>query len=153
VNTPVVRRMCKKLGLWRGLILLWLSLSVIYYYSPMASSQACKAPGCSWEKATDSRGLSRHRATCQSYNKYKVLSSQKRHERAKEAARSPLTRNGLVRRTVAAGTTEGLACGSPNSSVRGLIYLSCGSHDDLVIDVIFIEQDGIAYSACARGSP
>ncbi|KAG2051670.1 hypothetical protein BDR06DRAFT_983445 [Suillus hirtellus] len=66
----------------------------------MVSSQACKAPGCSWEKATDTRGLSRHRATCQSYNKYRISASQRRHERAKEAARSPLTRNrdGLIPR-------------------------------------------------------
>jgi hypothetical protein len=45
----------------------------------------CDAPGCSWGKKTDTRELSRHRASCHFYKKFSILSSQKRQECAKEA--------------------------------------------------------------------
>lgn len=45
----------------------------------------CGATDCSWEKATDARGLSRHRTSCHSYKKSSLLATQKRRERAKEA--------------------------------------------------------------------
>lgn len=41
--------------------------------------------GCSWAKDTDSRGLSRHRATCKHYQKASTLAAEKRRERAKES--------------------------------------------------------------------
>jgi hypothetical protein len=52
---------------------------------------SCNAPGCFWEKGTDeaSRGLSRHRAICKHYQKSRYIASQKRHERAKQAANIP----------------------------------------------------------------
>lgn len=53
---------------------------------------SCGAPGCSWERATDTRGLNRHRASCHSYKKCSVLATQKRQERAKDAAVSLLAR-------------------------------------------------------------
>jgi hypothetical protein len=46
----------------------------------------CGALGCSWERAKDARGLSRHRASCHLYKRYSVLATQKRRERAKEAS-------------------------------------------------------------------
>jgi hypothetical protein len=48
---------------------------------------SCDAPGCSWarERATDNRGLSRHRANCRFYKRVSSLASQRRKERAKEA--------------------------------------------------------------------
>jgi hypothetical protein len=47
---------------------------------------SCEAPGCSWERKTDMRGLSRHRAACSFYKRFSTLASQKRQGRAKEAA-------------------------------------------------------------------
>lgn len=46
----------------------------------------CGALDCSWERAMDTRGLSRHRASCLSYKKSSVLATKKRQERVKEAA-------------------------------------------------------------------
>ncbi|KAG2048807.1 hypothetical protein BDR06DRAFT_1012728 [Suillus hirtellus] len=46
----------------------------------------CGALDCSWERATDTRSLSRHRASCLSYKKSSVLATKKRQERVKEAA-------------------------------------------------------------------
>lgn len=59
-------------GLFLSLVLLVLMVS-------------CSAPGCSWERATDARGLSRHRASCHFYKKSSVLASQKRQQRATQA--------------------------------------------------------------------
>lgn len=52
---------------------------------------SCNAPGCFWEKENNgaTRGLSRHRATCQHYQKSRHIASQKRLERAKQAANIP----------------------------------------------------------------
>jgi hypothetical protein len=49
---------------------------------------ACEAPGCSWERKTDIRGLTRHRAACHFFKRSSTLASQKRQERAKEATLS-----------------------------------------------------------------
>jgi hypothetical protein len=46
---------------------------------------SCGASRCLWERATDARGLSKHRAGCHFYKKSSILASQRRHERAKEA--------------------------------------------------------------------
>lgn len=46
---------------------------------------SCNAPGCGWERATDNRGLSRHRASCHFYKRVSSLASRRRHDRAKEA--------------------------------------------------------------------
>lgn len=50
----------------------------------------CGAQGCSWERTTDNRGLTRHRASCRYYKRASTLASQRRHDRAKEAAHSHL---------------------------------------------------------------
>lgn len=47
---------------------------------------SCGAPSCSWERATDTRGLNRHRASCHLYRKSSALATQKRQEHAKGAA-------------------------------------------------------------------
>jgi hypothetical protein len=44
--------------------------------------------GCLWEKDTDSRGLSRHRATCRHYQKASTLATEKRRERARNSIES-----------------------------------------------------------------
>jgi hypothetical protein len=66
-----------------------LSLLFILKQLELMVTTSCNAPGCFWEKGTyeASRGLSRHRATCQHYQKSRSLASQKRRERAKQAAR------------------------------------------------------------------
>ncbi|KAG2360045.1 hypothetical protein BDR07DRAFT_1378253 [Suillus spraguei] len=67
----------------------------------------CNAPGCSWEKATDSQGLTRHHATCKLYQRSSVISSQKRQERAKDAATRTLIRLGPAEKPVSAGRGSG----------------------------------------------
>lgn len=47
---------------------------------------SCGALDCSWERATNSRGLSLHRASCLLFKRHSVRAIQKRRERAKEAA-------------------------------------------------------------------
>jgi hypothetical protein len=54
---------------------------------------SCEAPGCSWERKTDNRGLTRHRAVCPFYKRSSTLASQKRQDRAKGAALSNLPPN------------------------------------------------------------
>ncbi|KAG2047811.1 hypothetical protein BDR06DRAFT_65691 [Suillus hirtellus] len=48
------------------------------------SMVSCSAPRCSWEKNTDSRGLSRHRSKCKYYQKASTLAMERRRERARE---------------------------------------------------------------------
>ncbi|KIK32956.1 hypothetical protein CY34DRAFT_813946 [Suillus luteus UH-Slu-Lm8-n1] len=47
---------------------------------------SCGAQNCSWERATNSRGLNQHRASCKFFKKSSVLASQKRLQRARDAA-------------------------------------------------------------------
>jgi hypothetical protein len=54
---------------------------------------SCEAPGCSWERKTDNRGLDRHRAACHFYKRSSTLASQKRQDRAKEAVLSNVLPN------------------------------------------------------------
>jgi hypothetical protein len=64
------------------IVLVALSISTLF----LSLMVSCGALGCSWERATDARGLNRHRASCHLFKKTSVLASQKRQERAKEAA-------------------------------------------------------------------
>lgn len=50
------------------------------------SMVACGARGCSWNGATSTRGLNRHRASCHFYKTSSILARQKRTERARDAA-------------------------------------------------------------------
>jgi hypothetical protein len=54
---------------------------------------SCEAPGCSWARKTDIRGLTRHRIACPFYKRFSTLASQKRQDRAKGAALSNLIPN------------------------------------------------------------
>jgi hypothetical protein len=45
----------------------------------------CGAQGCSWEKATDNRGLDRHRVSCSFFRRSSVLATQKQLEHARNA--------------------------------------------------------------------
>jgi hypothetical protein len=63
----------------------WIALLVSFILMVL-----CGASGCSWERVTDTRGLSRHRASCHSYRKSSTLATQKRQERAREAVFSNL---------------------------------------------------------------
>lgn len=45
----------------------------------------CSAQGCSWERTTDSCGLTRHHTSCRFYKRASTLASQRRHDHAKEA--------------------------------------------------------------------
>lgn len=69
---------------------------------------SCGASGCVWEKATDTRGLNRHRTSCHFYRKSSILASKKRLERAKDAARANLVPQLTV-----------------NTSVSGYTSISC----------------------------
>jgi hypothetical protein len=55
----------------------------VFFFLLMVS---CNAPGCSWERSTDNRGLNRHRASCCFYKRASSLASRKRQDRAKEAS-------------------------------------------------------------------
>jgi hypothetical protein len=73
--------------------LLWpfLFINLLVVVAIMVS---CNAPGCSWEKASDSiRGLSRHRASCRFYHRSRALASQKRQERMKAAKAASFVRS------------------------------------------------------------
>lgn len=63
----------------------WIALLVSFILMVL-----CGALGCSWERVTDTCGLSRHRASCHSYRKSSTLATQKRQERAREAVFSNL---------------------------------------------------------------
>lgn len=63
------------------------SFSVLLLLFTMVS---CGAQSCSWEKATDSRGLSRHRASCHFYKRSSILAMQKRQQRARDATLATL---------------------------------------------------------------
>ncbi|KAG2743859.1 hypothetical protein P692DRAFT_20878151 [Suillus brevipes Sb2] len=54
------------------------------------SNTTAGMPGshCSWAKNTDSRGLSRHRATCKHYQSASTLATEKRLERARESIKT-----------------------------------------------------------------
>ncbi|KAG1822445.1 uncharacterized protein BJ212DRAFT_1476874 [Suillus subaureus] len=54
---------------------------------------SCSSIGCSWEKATDACGLSRHRTSCHFYKKSSLLATQQRWERAKESVTANLALN------------------------------------------------------------
>ncbi|KAG2050289.1 hypothetical protein BDR06DRAFT_974658 [Suillus hirtellus] len=53
----------------------------------------CGALGCSWERAMDTCGLSRHCTSCHFYKRSSILATQKRQERAKEAVSANLAAN------------------------------------------------------------
>ncbi|KAG1766029.1 hypothetical protein EV702DRAFT_1050817 [Suillus placidus] len=69
--------MCCSEILWTGFL----------FYLLMA---VCGAQGCTWERTTDSHGLTRHHTSCQFYKRASTLASQRRHDRAKEAVFSNL---------------------------------------------------------------
>lgn len=58
------------------------SFSILLLLFAMVS---CGALGCSWEKTTDNRGLSRHRASCHLFKRSSILATQKRQQRARDA--------------------------------------------------------------------
>jgi hypothetical protein len=66
---------------------------------------SCEAPGCSWKRKTDNRGLTRHRATCPFFKRSSTLASQKRQNRAKDAVLLNLLPNPV------ASTSESLVGG------------------------------------------
>lgn len=66
---------------------------IILLSSGFLSMVLCGALVCSWERATDTRGLSRHRTSCHFYKRSSVLATQKRQERAKEAVSTNLAAN------------------------------------------------------------
>jgi len=68
-------------GIWVVAILSGLFLSLMV---------SCGGQGCSWERATDTRGLNRHRASCRFYKKSSILATRKRQEHAKEAVSAHL---------------------------------------------------------------
>lgn len=49
---------------------------------------SCNAPGCNWERTTDSQGLSRHHTACLFHKRASTLANQRRHTRAREAVAS-----------------------------------------------------------------
>lgn len=63
----------------------WIALLLLFILMVL-----CGASGCSWERVTDTRGLSRHRASCHFYRKSSTLAAKKRQERAREAVFSNL---------------------------------------------------------------
>jgi hypothetical protein len=64
---------------------LWVTGLLVFFFVLMVS---CNAPGCYWERTTDSRGLSRHRAVCPFHKRASTLANQRRHTRAKEVVAS-----------------------------------------------------------------
>jgi hypothetical protein len=77
-------------SIWPGIALLLLLVVQGSFLSIMVS---CGAASCSWDRETDARGLSRHRASCHFYKKSSVLATQKRRERAKEAVFANMAAN------------------------------------------------------------
>lgn len=60
----------------------WVVLSsALLLFMVAVSSLRCNGTGCSWAKDTDTRGLSRHHATCKFYQKSSALAMEKRRER------------------------------------------------------------------------
>jgi hypothetical protein len=73
------------------------TLWILFLFFAMVT---CGAQGCSWERATDTRGLSRHHASCRFYKKSSVLATQKRRERVKDAVSARLAHTNLSVGTV-----------------------------------------------------
>lgn len=75
--------------------ILWVTRFQIIFFILMVS---CNAPGCSWDKTTDTgnRGLSKHRAACRFYKRVSTLANQKRQDRAKDATASNFLPNPSV---------------------------------------------------------
>jgi len=71
--------------------LFWVILSFVFLLMAAVSLLRCNGTGCSWAKDTDACGLSRHRATCKSYQKSITLATEKRRERAKKIIRTVAT--------------------------------------------------------------
>lgn len=65
---------------------LWIS----FFFFLLMVTVSCNAPGCSWQRMTDNRALNKHRANCHFYKRVSTLASQKRQDRAKDAALSNL---------------------------------------------------------------
>jgi hypothetical protein len=67
---------------------------------------SCQAPGCSWERKTDIRGLTRHRLACPFYKRSSSLASQKRQARAKEAVLSNTLPNPMASASSVGGLSK-----------------------------------------------
>lgn len=75
--------------LWLVLLVFFTDCLTVQAFQVSLMVSSCNTPGCSWEKATtDARGLSRHRATCRFHLNSRVLASNQRQDRAKQAARA-----------------------------------------------------------------
>ncbi|KAG2738476.1 hypothetical protein P692DRAFT_20882205 [Suillus brevipes Sb2] len=70
---------------------------------------SCGAVRCSWERATDFRGLDRHRTTCKYYQKESKLAAEKRRDRARESVSQNLRPQ---------PTAGGITCLAPIRSVK-----------------------------------
>ncbi|KAG1717827.1 hypothetical protein EDD22DRAFT_855856 [Suillus occidentalis] len=57
-------------------------LWIVFLFLSMVS---CGAQGCSWERATDNRGLNRHRTACHFFKKSSILATEKRLQRVRNA--------------------------------------------------------------------
>ncbi|KAG1855096.1 hypothetical protein C8R48DRAFT_776498 [Suillus tomentosus] len=90
--------------------------------------------GCSWERAKDARGLSRHRASCHLYKRYSVLATQKRRERAKEASHHD-ARIGRVRQTAPFRSPAGSGIGTLDSSGLDDLGLSLDLENDVDVEM------------------
>lgn len=105
------------------------SLWIAFLSSLLLLMVSCGASRCSWERATDARGLSRHHASCHFYKKSSVLASQRRLERAKEAVFTHSTTTSIHRQ---AGSSTGNRDSDLSKSVNNL-HVSCPS--DLVCNL------------------
>ncbi|KAG1815362.1 hypothetical protein EV424DRAFT_1348472 [Suillus variegatus] len=93
------------------------SLWIAFLSSLLLLMVSCGASRCSWERATDARGLSRHHASCHFYKKSSVLASQRRLERAKEAVFTHSTTTSIHRQ---AGSSTGNRDSDLSKSVNNL---------------------------------
>jgi hypothetical protein len=67
---------------------------------------SCGAQGCSWERATDNRGLNRHRGSCHFFKKSGILATQKRLQRARNATLANLVSSQSQSESVTVGSTQ-----------------------------------------------
>lgn len=119
-TATVKSRMCGKILCLHILLLLFIFNQLDSELMVTTTSESCNASGCFWEKGpndtakADPRGLSRHRATCQHYRKSRYIATQKRLERARQAA---------ARCTVSPSPVPPKNQGSASSSVSRLFLL------------------------------
>lgn len=84
----------------------WVVLSLIFLLMVTVPLLRCNGAGCSWAKDTDARGLSRHHATCKSYQKSSTLATEKRREQAKETIRSVVKAHKLTKHLAVSSRTQ-----------------------------------------------